>query len=582
MATSVDPRDLQVRQHQGFVNMGEEASLRAAIYTRVSTDDQAETGTSLDDQVRRGAAFCASQGWTVAAVYREEGVSGARESRPQLDALMRSARRQEVDVIVVAKLDRWGRSMRHLTAALGELDELGVRFTSVAEAIDSTSISGRLLRNILGSIAEFERETIIDRTSSGLRSVAREGWWPGGPPPYGYTVEKVGARSRLVVNEREASVIRFAYDGLVRRQLSTWRVADELNALGDMPRRAARWTHGNLRRLLLDAKGLSGTWPYIRGGRAGRTAEQEISVSIPAILSESEFDQLRTALAKTSTGARAARNKWSYLLSGRLVSQCGSPMYGVLRKDRGSRVYRCRDDFPESQPRCNCQRCHADSVEALVWQEVLAMLLDPVRLSAIAEAGVRQPEAASHSAEASVLALDRKINRVESGLGSTLADLVRQGMDARSIQLATKQLESELDELRHKRESVLRWQSLNADRNNRIAKVVSLSARAEEALVDATPDVKRRVLDLLDVRVRVTGWQRCEACLGRGFVASGHAPGSRGRGATGVACNACHRHRAIPLVAIDGIIPDVPGFDALQHDSDVVLPFRLQGVRATS
>ncbi len=120
------------------------ATVRAAIYARVSTDGQVESGTSLDEQVRRCRAYCEAQGWSVVAEYREEGVSGTKASRPQLDCLMRSARGRELDAIVVAKLDRWGRSMRHLCDALGELDDVGVRFASVAEAVDSSTPAGRL------------------------------------------------------------------------------------------------------------------------------------------------------------------------------------------------------------------------------------------------------------------------------------------------------------------------------------------------------------------------------------------------------------------------------------------------------
>ena len=167
------------------MNRPDSDSVRAAIYVRVSTDDQAEHGTSLDDQVRRCEAYCVAHGWDVVAVYREQGVSGTQASRPQPDRLLHSARDGELDAIVVAKLDRWGPSMWHLTAALGDLDDLGVRFASVAEAIDSSTASGRLLRNVLGAIAEFEREAIVERTSAGLRAVARDGWWPGVPRPTG-------------------------------------------------------------------------------------------------------------------------------------------------------------------------------------------------------------------------------------------------------------------------------------------------------------------------------------------------------------------------------------------------------------
>lgn len=133
---------------------GPGASPRATIYARVSTTRQARDGTSLDEQVDRCSAWAAAQGMRVVATYREEGVSGAKASRPELDRLMGSARGGDIDAIVVFALDRWGRSMRNLLVTLDELDTLGVTFASVRESIDSSTATGRLMRNIIGSLAE--------------------------------------------------------------------------------------------------------------------------------------------------------------------------------------------------------------------------------------------------------------------------------------------------------------------------------------------------------------------------------------------------------------------------------------------
>jgi DNA invertase Pin-like site-specific DNA recombinase len=97
---------------------------------------------------------------------------------------MEACRRREIDVVVVARLDRFGRNLRHLSATLGELDDLGVQFVSVHEAFDSLGPAGRLQRTILSSVAQYEREQRLERSQSGLRAKAQAGW-PGGPPPSG-------------------------------------------------------------------------------------------------------------------------------------------------------------------------------------------------------------------------------------------------------------------------------------------------------------------------------------------------------------------------------------------------------------
>lgn len=541
--------------------------VRAAVYARVSTDEQADHGTSLDEQVRRCEAYCVAHGWTVVATHREEGVSGTLASRPQLDQLMRSARRGELDAIVVAKLDRWGRSMRNLSAVLGDLDDLHVRFASVAEAIDSSTPSGRLLRNVLGAIAEFEREAIIERTSSGLRAVARGGWWPGGPPPYGYRVEREANRSQLMIDDREAATLRFAVECIVDRRMTTWQTAAELNARGHVPRRSPRWTHHNLRRLLLDGRALSGRWPYRRTGRGYGSSGEEIIVEIPAILTAERHQHLNAALARTSTGPGATARKSSHLLVGRIRSACGGTMHGIARRDRDTRVYRCSGDRAEAVERCTCRRCEASSLEAAVWTEVVAVLTDPERLLSLAHAAMNARPDAEAAEDEDLSTIDRRIHRLERGLGSTVAGLVRRGMDLAAISAATGELESDLLRLRQHRATVEAWQLASRDRADRMQRLHSLARRAEQVLADPSPDLQRRVLELLDVRVRVTAWLPCDACGARGFVSAGFEPRTRTRGATGVPCPACRRHRFIPAIEISGVVPDSASLDPGHGDS---------------
>ncbi len=143
--------------------------MKAAIYARVSTADQTCENQLID--LRR---YCAARGWD-ATEYVDTGVSGAKDRRPALDQLMADARRRKVDTVVVWRLDRFGRNLRHLITAIEELNAAGVSFVSMGESIDTASPTGRLLLGIMGSFAEFERERIRERIHAGLARARRQG-----------------------------------------------------------------------------------------------------------------------------------------------------------------------------------------------------------------------------------------------------------------------------------------------------------------------------------------------------------------------------------------------------------------------
>ena len=150
--------------------------LRAAIYARVSTHDQ-----EVENQLDELRKYVESRGWE-AREYVDEGVSGTAEQRPALDKLLRDAKRRRFDVLVCWRLDRLGRSLKHLITLLDDLQALGVAFVSLAEGIDATTPAGKLQMHILGAISEFERARCAERVRAGLARVRREGRRLGRPP----------------------------------------------------------------------------------------------------------------------------------------------------------------------------------------------------------------------------------------------------------------------------------------------------------------------------------------------------------------------------------------------------------------
>jgi putative DNA-invertase from lambdoid prophage Rac len=150
-------------------------AMRVAVYARVSTHDQQTLGMQIDAM----SAYIKNRGWLVAKSVEDIG-SGEKE-RPGRESLLMAARRREIDVIVVWRLDRWGRSVADLMTTLRELSDLGVGFVSLTEALDLTTPSGRAMAGMLAIFAEFEREILRERVRAGIAQARKEGRPHGRP-----------------------------------------------------------------------------------------------------------------------------------------------------------------------------------------------------------------------------------------------------------------------------------------------------------------------------------------------------------------------------------------------------------------
>ena len=152
--------------------------MKIALYARCSTNNGNQSPAM---QLRELREYCARRGFEIAGEYVDQGISGAKERRPQLDRLLADCRRRLVDAVVVYRYDRFARSLRQLVNALEEFRSLGIEFVSLHEGVDTSTPNGRLVFGIFASIAEFERELIRDRVRSGLAAAKAKGKQLGRP-----------------------------------------------------------------------------------------------------------------------------------------------------------------------------------------------------------------------------------------------------------------------------------------------------------------------------------------------------------------------------------------------------------------
>jgi putative DNA-invertase from lambdoid prophage Rac len=167
-------------------------TLRVGLYARVSTHDQ----QTLPLQLSAMCEHAEHRGWAI--VMRVEDVGSGVRERPRRDDLIRAARRRELDLILVWRLDRWGRSLVDLVTTLQELTALQVGFVSLSEALDLTTPSGRALAGMLAVFAEFERDILRDRVKAGIAQARKEGR-PHGRPP---TIAKHAAEAKRLFRDK--------------------------------------------------------------------------------------------------------------------------------------------------------------------------------------------------------------------------------------------------------------------------------------------------------------------------------------------------------------------------------------------
>jgi DNA invertase Pin-like site-specific DNA recombinase len=150
--------------------------MKVALYCRCSTSEQ-----SPEMQLRELREYATRRGWTIAGEYIDSGISGTKDSRPELNRLMDDAHKRLFDCVAVWKFDRFARSVSHLLRALETFKSLGVEFVSYSEAIDTASPVGKMTLTVLGAVAELERSLIVERTKAGQRNAKLNGKHVGRP-----------------------------------------------------------------------------------------------------------------------------------------------------------------------------------------------------------------------------------------------------------------------------------------------------------------------------------------------------------------------------------------------------------------
>lgn len=501
-------------------------SKRAVLYARVSGDDTHRDGRNLKGQLDACRKFALDRGYTIVAELSEDdrGASGASFDLPQLNHVLEMAKAREFDVVVVREIDRFSRRLAKQLIIETELKRSGVQIEYVLDAYPDTP-EGNLNKNIKAVIAEYERLKITERMVRGRRQKATHGslMLHGAPPPLGYTLVLDGRNERLEINEAAAKGIRLIYQWYVvgdpeGRRVSVRKITTMLNE-AQVYHPNGRWSRTTVNRILA-TETYAGVWHYGKyGWRDGKRfltpRSHWIAVEVPAII-ERDFWNAAVARRKQAKEDALRNQKYPYLLAKRVTCGVCQSRMSVSGENAGNRkgelylFYRC----PAANKRyveytCVCdhvQYYRAPKVDALVWEWVRSLLVDPAQLAE----GI---EAYFAAKEEDLAPVRDRLATIET----LLADNIRQLERLLDLYLKEDFPRDVLIERRQRLENTI--QVLTQERNTLVAQVAdialtdaqlqnlkALAAQIAEGLdeADNSFELRRGIIELLDVRVTFT------------------------------------------------------------------------------
>lgn len=408
--------------------------MTVAIYVRVSTDEQAEQGYSLDSQKERLIAYCVSQGWDDYKLYMDDGYTGTNTNRPALKRMIRHIEENKIKTVIVYKLDRLSRKQKDVLSLLEDVFEKNkVGFRSATEPFDTSTPFGKAMIGVLAVFAQLDRDMIIERLTNGRRQRVSSGKWQGGRVPFGYTWNK--DLQELEIFEDEARIVKDIYrmylDGHSRLAISEWVSKRTNSRVID---------HSSIRDIL--------SRPIYKGKLLN--SGKEVDGIHDAIIDEKTWISVQEEKKKREDGASPLGE---YLLSGLL--QCGKCNGGIVhvkrKTNKGGRdylyeLYACKQQHVRKKDRnssCTLGYVRREQVEKFVIKQIKSIGLFPEKFREMSDRA-----AGDHNEKESQLEqLQKQLKSTLTGLENLYDAIQSGGIKASSLSERIRKLEEQRDAL---------------------------------------------------------------------------------------------------------------------------------------
>jgi site-specific DNA recombinase len=369
--------------------------MKIGIYIRVSTEDQARDGYSLEVQREYLESFAKREGHEIFKIYSDDGISAYSTRRPALQQLLADAKAKRFELVVVHKIDRFSRNLKDLLMLVDELSSYGVAFKSATEPFDTTTSAGKLMFQQLGSFAEFERNRIAERVFPGMMKGVQQGNWQGARfAPFGYAYNK--AKKLLEIEEREAGIVKLIYTMYLSGK-STHDIAAYLDKKGYKTRTGKQFYNkficDILKNQIYTGKIVWNKKHYDKNQKTNKHYKYikndpskilVVQGKHKPIIDEEDFAEVQKLLAnKTRTWRPRAKNK-EYLLTGLITcAKCNHRYTGVSsisnhRLNRKKRWYRYSGPH-SSHINCTNRAVKAEDIEPEATK-IVAQLIQNERL----------------------------------------------------------------------------------------------------------------------------------------------------------------------------------------------------------
>lgn len=458
-------------------------SVLVAVYCRVSSEEQAQSGT-IQNQVEFARRYCDLHGLHIHDVYADDGVSGtiAPCNRPEGRRMLADARAGKFNCVLIYRIDRLSRSLWHLLNVYQELSDCGVSVRSMTEPLDTSTPVGRFVFQLLGSLAELEREVIRERTELGRQRAIAEGRALG-HTPMGY---RTGEDGRLQIEPTEAAVVREIFQ-MVASDVSATATARALNKREVQPYWVSRgysrgmvklgvWHHTTVASIIKSKVYWTGFWEYKRSD--GSTAR------IPAPIIVDAATAIRAVQNLASNNSRAKRPGRTYLLTGIIRCECGFARVGRIGSNGRHPYYTCTQRLRKYAPsQCTIPAVRAEPVEQLIWSDIRAIASRPGELA-------ERIRSRLHRSAGAVEEAYRRLSEVEAEYDALVTERLQAQLRADRGEMTREELSNYL------KTSVGRVREMERLRLELATELTSL--QVEEAQIASLEDIRAELHEMVE------------------------------------------------------------------------------------